>query len=260
MRYIDEVEKIRKAYFMQLIFCLLAFFILCVALFLYKDFDFLFVIFLVCLVLFAIQVYESINEAFQMAVDTELGFKVKKMFDGMQYDVEKGVEENVLNKITNVAQFQKKESFCVLGNDEFKLSEEFLYNEKTILGFNFKKTKFRGIVFSIYNVDADIKGEIFNDGREFGLNIDDNKKRDELKKSLIKLMAILGAKKCFFEKFEENLYIFFETDKKILYQFFICKKININLFASRISIIGNNVREFINRVKIGFIHNLGEKI
>jgi hypothetical protein len=58
-------------------------------------------------------------------------------------------------------------------------------------------------------------------------------------------MEIFGAKKCIFEKFEEKLYIFFETDKKILYQFSICRRFDVGLFVSRNSIITKKIDELI---------------
>ena len=66
---------------------------------------------------------------------------------------------------------------------------------------------------------------------------------------LLGLMAVFKAKRCVFEKFEEKLYIFFETDKKMLYQFLICRKFDINLFVSRISILTTKIDSLIKSLK-----------
>ena len=249
MEYINEIEKKRKAILVEAGVVLLIDLCFLILLFLYKEFDFLFVILVATLCLFMWQGLKHINDFFQKKVEDTLWLNDKKLFGGLKFDVDEGENVALLNKLSFVPFFQKKEGLNSLERDDFLLSEVHLYDEKKLLGLELKQTKLEGIILEVFDVLDDIKGEILSDGKDFGLAIENVSKREEIKKILVGLMAVFKAKKCVFEKFEEKLYIFFETDKKMLYQFLVCRRFDINLFVSRISILTTKIDSLIKSLK-----------
>ena len=90
MGYINEIEKKRKAILVEAGVVLLIDLCFLILLFLYKEFDFLFVILVATLCLFMWQGLKHINDFFQKKVEDTLWLNDKKLFCGLKFEVDDG--------------------------------------------------------------------------------------------------------------------------------------------------------------------------
>ena len=167
----------------------------------------------------------------------------KGIFEDIRFDVEEGVDREVLEKSKKLGDFVERESFNTIIGKRYLASEELLYN---LFGKkeNLKKVLFDGVVIEIEAKDKNIDGVINIDkgGIKFFGNIE-----DEIRKKIILLMKILGVMECIIETIDDKVYICL-VGGRLYYQFNVFKKIDINKNISRIKLFDEAVDMLVDEI------------
>ncbi len=232
------VEFWRKRYWRQAVFITILLGGLATAAVCY--FEFLFTK-LVCAIIATLLIYlmvRELREDLQTRGETICTAPQIGLYENLHFDVGRGIDEKILENLQSVADYQTRECRNEMYQEVVSLEEDVFYNGGSARFGRLQQMVFEGVILTAALKESlpYCKGEILQNGDKI-ISIGDTSdllKKHQILEILEKIMKNFSAQRIMAEVYQDKIYFFIPTAKKIFAQFSLFSYNRTDKFVRRV--------------------------